>query len=89
MKPETHAWIGLHDHAASLLRPGFAERTLRAARVLAPTPFSQFVLSAATAAACLLVVFLAHQRSTQLETARNLAGWQEIAAETRNLGQLP
>ena len=75
------------DHVAVVdYRPG---STLRAARVLVPTPFSQFVLSAATAAACLLVVFLAHQRSTQLETARNLAGWQEIAAETRNLGQLP
>lgn len=31
MKPEEHAWRALHDHAASQLRGGFADRVIRAA----------------------------------------------------------
>lgn len=88
MKPESHAWIALNDHAASLLRPGFAERTLRAARAVAPTFFSQCLLSAATAMVCLVVIFFVHTRLTADETARNLAGWQELAAEADQLSQL-
>jgi hypothetical protein len=87
MKPESYAWLALRAHAASLLRPGFAERTLRAARIVAPTFFSQCVLSAATAALCLVVIFVVHSRATAQETARNLAAWQAFAAEARELGQ--
>lgn len=88
MKPETAAWTTLHDHAAALLRPGFAERTLRAARAVAPTFASQCLLSAATAAVCLLAIFAVHTHVTANETARNLAGWEEIALETERLSLL-
>lgn len=89
MKPENDAWLALNDHAASLLRPGFAERTLRAARTVAPTFMSQCILSAVTASVCLGVVFAVHTRVTALETARNIAGWEQLAAETETLGQIP
>jgi hypothetical protein len=88
MKPESDAWILLHDHAAGLLRPGFAERTLRAARAVAPTFGSQCLLSAATAAVCLLLIFFVHSHVTENETARNLAGWEQLAAETEQLSLL-
>jgi len=89
MKPESHAWKALDDHAASLLRPGFAERTLRAARVVAPTFFSQCILSAATASVCLAVVFFVHSEVTANEMERNLAGWEQLALETEHIGQIP
>ncbi|ACB75384.1 hypothetical protein [Opitutus terrae] len=88
MKPETDAWFALNEHAARLLRPGFAERTLRAARAVAPTFASQCLLSAATATVCLVVIFFVHARVTADETARNLAGWEQIAAETEQLSLL-
>ena len=89
MKPESHAWRDLNDHAASLLRLGFADRTLRAARAVAPTLFSQCILSAATAGVCLLVVFFVHTRQAQDEMTRNLEGWQQLAAETERMGDMP
>jgi hypothetical protein len=88
MKAESYAWQALNEHAASRLRVGFAERTLRAARAVAPTFVSQCLLSAATAAVCLTVVVFVHARITADETARNLAGWQKLAAEAEQLGQL-
>jgi hypothetical protein len=88
MKPETDAWLALNAHAASLLRPGFAERTLRAARAVAPTFLSQCLLSAATAAVCVVLILFVHARVTAIETARNLAGWQEIAVEANQLAQI-
>jgi len=89
MKPEHHAWNALTDHAASLLRPGFAERTLRAARAVAPTFFSQCILSVATAATCLAVVAFVESRVAANETARNLAGWEQVALEAEQIGQIP
>jgi len=88
MKPESFAWLALHDHAGSLLRPDFAGRTLRLARTVAPTFLSQCVLSVSTAAVCLLVVLFVHLRQTANETERNLAGWQEIASESEQLAQV-
>ena len=88
MKPESYAWLALSQHASGLLRPGFAGRTLRAAREMAPTFASQCVLSAATAAVCLVLIFFVHTHMTANETARNLAGWQQIAAEAELLAQL-
>ncbi len=88
MKPENFAWLALNERAASLLRPGFAERTLRAAREIAPTFASQCMLSAATAAVCLVLIFVVHTRMTANETARNLAGWEQIAIEAEMLAQL-
>jgi hypothetical protein len=89
MKPESQAWSALNDRAESLLRPGFAERTLRAARAVVPTFISQCILSAATGTMCLLVVFFVHSRVTANETARNIAGWEQLAQETEQLGQIP
>lgn len=89
MKPESYAWHDLNDRAASLLRPGFAERTLRAARAVAPTLLSQCMLSAATAGVCLLVVFFVHTRQAQDEMARNIEGWRQLAAETERIGEAP
>lgn len=89
MKAESHAWFVLQQHAASLLRPGFAERTLRAAREVAPTLFSQLALSAATAAVCMAAVVFVNDRMTARETARNLAQWQAVAAEAEQFGQMP
>ncbi|HVU23935.1 MAG TPA: hypothetical protein VHE13_07400 [Opitutus sp.] len=89
MKPESHAWLALNDRAALLLRAGFADRVLRAAREAVPTFASQFALSAATAAVCLAVVCFVHSRMVANETARNLAAWQEYAAEAQQFGQLP
>lgn len=88
MKPESTAWHALHEHAASLLRPGFAERTLRAARDVAPTFASQCILSAATAAVCLTIIVFVHTRVTANENARNLAGWEQIALESEQLSLL-
>ena len=88
MKPESYAWLALHEHAAVMLRPGFAERTLRAAREIAPTFGSQIMLSAATVAVCLTAIFFVHTRQTANETARNLAGWEAIAMEVESLGSV-
>jgi hypothetical protein len=64
------------------LRPGFAERVLRAARAAADMPSlaSQFALSAVTAAACLAAVLFAHNHSVEQADARNLAEWRQIVA---------
>ena len=88
MKPETDAWMALNDHAAALLRPGFAQRTVCAARAVAPSFRSQVILSAATAAVCLTAICFVRARSSADETARNLAGWEEIAAESAKLAEL-
>ena len=89
MKPESHAWTALRAHAATLLRPGFAERTLDAAREVAPTLFSQCVLSAATAAVCALVAFGLNQHLNNLEAERNLADWQAVAAQVDQISEVP
>lgn len=88
MKPEYYAWMALNDQANALLRPGFPDRVLRAAREAAPTLASQCLLCAATAAVCLSLIFFVHQHNTANETARNLAGWEAIAAEVETIGQL-
>jgi len=89
MKPETHAWAALHAQAATMIRPGFAERTLAAARAAAPTLWSQAVLSAATAAACALLAFGVNQHLNNVEAARNLADWQAVAAQADQISELP
>jgi hypothetical protein len=81
---QTAAWRQLQARAATQLRPGFAQRVLLAARAVAEPSFSsQFMLSAATAALCLGAVIFVHQRTTSVEDARNLAGWQEIVSEAQ------
>jgi hypothetical protein len=86
MKTETRAWAQLQCHASAQLRPGFADRVVRAARAGAeavPSLFSIFALSAATAALCLLAVTLFNTSSRdKAESDFNLAGWQQIAADS-------
>lgn len=87
---ETAAWRALQAQAATQIRPGFAQRVLLAARaVTEPSFWSNFLVSTATAAACLLTVVVVHQRTTSLEDARNLAAWQEIVSESQELASLP
>lgn len=88
MNPEKYAWMALEEHAANQLRPGFAQRTVAAARHVAPTLASQVLISLATAAVCLTAIYMVDTHLTNLETARNLAGWQQVAAEAEYLGQL-
>ena len=87
MKPEDQAWRSLQTHAAAQLRGGFAERVLRAARAVqasVPTVFGQFAVGAATVAVCLLTVVYLHTRANRLAEERNLAGWQQLAAEVQD-----
>jgi putative intracellular protease/amidase len=83
MNPESHSWSLLNQQAASRLRPGLADRVLRAARERAesiPSLFSQFAVGAVTAALCFgaLAVLAMHQTASAAVT--NQPGWQEIAS---------
>jgi hypothetical protein len=85
--PSAEAWRELQAQASNQLRPGFAERVLRAARALPPLPslFSQFAYSAITATTCLVGVLLIHARTSNLEEQRNLASWDQLAAEVQDV----
>jgi GAF domain-containing protein len=85
--PSAAAWQQLQAHATAQLRPGFAERVLRAARSLPQLPslFDQFAFSAITAAACLMGVLLVHARTDAMEEQRNLASWDQLAAEVQDV----
>jgi len=92
MNPESRAWESLRHHAAAQLRIGFADRVLRAARQgveAAPSVFSQFALSAATAALCYMAVAFFDAHRANAVSDQNLADWQEIASATAEptLGQ--
>jgi hypothetical protein len=85
--PDAAAWAQLNAHAAAQLRPGFAARVLRAARAVQhgmPSLFGQFAFGAATAAVCLLTVVYFHSRALRAEEERNLAGWQQLAADLQD-----
>jgi hypothetical protein len=87
MNPDTEsrAWGALQQRAAARLSPGFADRVVRAAHAAidaAPSLLGQFLLGAATAAACALVVVAFHAHATKAETARNLADWQAISSSS-------
>lgn len=88
---ESRAWNRLQSRAASRLPPDFAERVLRAARAgieAAPSVLGQFLLGAATAAFCALVVVAFHAHATHAETARNLADWKAISSSSSADGDL-
>ena len=74
--------VCLAAEGAASLRPGFAERVLRAARAAADLPSfgTQFIWSAATAAACVVAVVFLHERNLRLADDRNLAEWRQLAA---------
>ena len=89
MNPEPHVWLRMQDHAARQLRPGFADRVLRAARArveAAPSLVSQLLLSAATAAFCFACITLYQTHNSARDTARNLADWQDIASAASDSG---
>lgn len=88
--PDAAVWRQLQAHASAQIRPGFAERVLRAARALpgVPSLLDQLVLSAATAALCLLGVLFLHSRSAQNEEERNLASWQQLAVESQDIDMM-
>lgn len=79
MNPETQAWQHLRAHAASRIRPGFADRVLRAARrAVGPSPWSQFAFGAATAVLCLVAIAFFQIRQNQSQRAQSVAAWQEV-----------
>jgi hypothetical protein len=89
---ESRAWRRLHETASGRLPPDFAERVMRAARAgieAAPSVLGQFLLGAATAAVCALVVVVFHSHATRVENDRNLADWQAISSSSApdDLGQ--
>jgi len=86
MKPEEMAWNRLREHAASQITPGFADRVLRAARPR-PSPIlvAHFAMCAATAALCLAAVVLYRAQASGDDDASNLAGWNEIVAQSGEL----
>jgi hypothetical protein len=88
MNTEDKAWMQLRERAASLIRPGFADRVLRAARVRpAPLFVAQFAMCAATAALCVAAVAIYSSRLASDQDAQNLAGWNEISAQANDLDQ--
>jgi hypothetical protein len=88
MNTEDKAWMQLREHAASLIRPGFADRVLRAARARpAPLFVAQFAMCAATAAICLAAVAIYGSGLSTDQDAQNLAGWNEISAQASDLEQ--
>lgn len=88
MNTEDKAWMQLRDHAASLIKPRFAERVLRAARARpAPLFVAQFAMCAATAALCVAAVAIYGSRASTDQDAQNLAGWNEISAQASDLEQ--
>jgi hypothetical protein len=62
---------------------------MRAARATASSPLivAHFAMCAATAAACLAAVALYQSRVSGDDDATNLAGWNEIAAQSNDLDQ--
>jgi hypothetical protein len=90
MKTESEAWQHLREHGAAQLRPGFANRVIRAARAgagAAPTFLRPFAVCAAMATLGLLAVSLYRDRAYTEENSRNLAGWQEITAQADDFDQ--
>ncbi len=80
MKPESEAWSELRRRAAGCIRPGFADRVIRAARMRAtPTFLTQFAWSAATAALCFGAVAVFAGRQPGVPSGDG-PGWQEITS---------
>lgn len=83
---ESHAWRLLQEHAAAQIRPGLAERVLRAAREIAgPSPFSQLAFGAATAALCLMAIAWFQDHHAQGERQQSAASWQQVSLATDEL----
>jgi len=78
----------LREHAASLIKPGFPDRVLRAASARSSPLFvTQFAMCAATAALCLAAVAIYHAHLSGSDDGQGLAGWSEITAQSNDLEQ--
>ncbi|PTY08223.1 hypothetical protein DB347_01165 [Opitutaceae bacterium EW11] len=92
---EPAPWRHLQDRAAAQLGPDFADRVLAVARERSASNAWQLwggnplVVSIATAALCVLLLFVVHTRLTDAASARHLAAWQEISVETASLDRGP
>jgi hypothetical protein len=91
----SEAWRQLQNRAAHQLSPQFADNVLREARLDAGATektgwlSSPLVVSAATATVCLLTLVLFHVQRIEATSARHLADWQEISAQTASLDPSP
>jgi len=88
--PDAAVWNQLQSHATAQIRPGFAARVLRAARALpasVPSLRDQVAYGAVTLAVCFAAVVFLHMRKNQLEEARNLASWQQLADAAQDFDQ--
>jgi hypothetical protein len=87
------AWRALERRAAAALSANFAENTLRASRLAVESATAHFrsslIISAATAAICLVGLLFVHTRETRATTAQHLAAWQEISAQTVSFDPSP
>jgi hypothetical protein len=88
MNTEDQAWTQLREHAASLIRPGFPDRVMRALRSRSsPLMVAHFAMCAATAALCLVAVAIYRARLSADENVQNLAGWSEISTQADDFAQ--
>ncbi|MGH7996273.1 MAG: hypothetical protein ACREFX_07975 [Opitutaceae bacterium] len=80
MNPESEAWQQLREKAAAQIRPGFADRVIRAARAaIGPSAWSQFAIGAATAALCLIALAFFQASQGQGDRGQSLAGWRQVS----------
>ena len=94
--PDLLAWRQLQAHAAAQLPGDFADRVLRAARLVAgPEPsvakhifLHPFAVSTYTAAACFVAVVMFHTRNTEETSAQHLTEWLEVTMQTASLDPL-
>jgi len=93
MPSEPTPWRQLQECAASQLSPQFADNVLRAFRLERADARAWFgrawLVSAATAMLCLAGVMFVHAQHIEADSARHLAAWQEISAQTASLEPAP
>ncbi len=88
-------WRQLETIGAASLRPGFADRVLRASRLADSSReephwlSSRLMLSAATAAVCFGLALFVRAQEVRTSHALYSADWQEISAQTANLDPSP
>ena len=91
----SHTWRQLQLRASAQLSPQFADNVLRHARLGTHATerkswvSNPFLVSLATAAFCLLAVMLFHVQQTEATSARHLADWQDISAQTASFDPSP
>ncbi len=90
---ESLAWRQLQDRAAAQLSPQFADNVLREVRSASADTSgwlsSSWLVSAATATLCLIGLMFFHAQQIDATSARHLADWQDISAQTASLEPAP